>query len=86
MADTKAMSVRGIDPELYKWLKIRAVQHDRSMEAETREILAEAKRVDEAEGNGSVGALFDAFRKETGGVEFDLPERNDLPRAADFSW
>lgn len=86
MANAKAMSIRGIDPELYKWLKIQAVRHDRSMEAEAREIFAEAKRKAEAAGNGSLGAVFDAFIEETGGVEFDLPPRNEPARGADFSW
>lgn len=38
MAETRAMSIRGIEPELYRWLKLRAAEHDRSMQAEVREI------------------------------------------------
>ncbi|MBO3735379.1 FitA-like ribbon-helix-helix domain-containing protein [Glycomyces niveus] len=85
MAETKAMSIRGIDPELYKWLKIRAVQHDRSMEAEAREILAEAQRV-ALKGDDSAGAWFREHVDDRGGFdELEIPPRTGVPaRGADF--
>ncbi|WP_233163553.1 FitA-like ribbon-helix-helix domain-containing protein [Glycomyces salinus] len=86
MADAKAVSVRGIDPEIYRWLKVRAAQHDRSMEAEIRAIFAEVKLADETPGDGSLGALLESFVENHGGVDLDLPPRDEPARAADFSW
>ncbi len=88
MAETRAMSIRGIDPELYRWLKVRAAEHDRSMEAEAREIFAEAKRSSEerAGDDMSLGDLFRSLAAEHGGLDgLDLPPRNSPARAADFS-
>lgn len=85
MTDTRAMSIRGIDLELYRWLKIEAAKHDHSMEAEVREILAEAKR--QRAGDGTLGSWFDDHLKGTGGFDdLEIPPRSDSPaRWVDFS-
>jgi len=85
MADTKAMSVRGIDPELYRWLKIRAAQHDRSLEAEARAIFADVKRSEETD-DGTLGAWFRTHVDSTGGFDdLEIPPRSGSPaRWADF--
>ena len=41
--------IRKLDEELVRWLKLRAVRHGRSMEAEHRAILESALLEDEAE-------------------------------------
>ena len=87
MADTRAMSVRGIEPELYRWLKIRAAKHERSLEAEARAIFAEAKRAEEDSDEGSLGAWFDVRLERTNGFdELEIPRRTGSPaRRADFT-
>lgn len=73
------LTIRGIDDELRDRLKIRAAQHSRSMEAEVREILADAL----AGGSSGVGLgsrihqRFDAI----GGVELDVVDRAERPRS-----
>ena len=36
---SQQLTIRGLDPQVIKDLRIRAASHDRSMEAEVREIL-----------------------------------------------
>ncbi|MCH7231864.1 hypothetical protein L0U85_13515 [Glycomyces sp. L485] len=82
------MSIRGIDPELYRWLKVRAAEHDRSMEAEARAIFAEAKHSEERRSRDdmSLGDLFRTLVADYGGLDgIELPSRNSPARAADFS-
>lgn len=40
------ITVRNLDPEVQRLLKLRAAANDRSMEAEARAILSESVRVD----------------------------------------
>lgn len=41
---TRALTVRKLPEDHYNWLRVRAAAHGRSMEAEMREMVAEAKR------------------------------------------
>jgi plasmid stability protein len=84
--DTKAVYLRGIDPETYKWLKVRAAQHERSMQAELRAMLEDLKKADE-DGGESVGAWFRRRLDGTGGFdELEIPTRKGSTiRWADFS-
>lgn len=75
------LTVRGLDDELHAQLRMRAARHGRSMEAEAREILRQ--HLAEAEPTGLGGRIHARFAA-IGGVEFDLPERGDTPRAAEF--
>jgi antitoxin FitA len=52
------------------------------MEAEARDILAEAVR-DSADSAGLFTTLIDRFA-ELGGVDLQLPDREEPPRAAEF--
>ena len=85
MAST--ITVRNLDEETQRVLRHRAVDHDRSFEAEIRAILDEAAHDEpEEEATDTSGdILFEAFRqfreaaKEVGG--FTMPERIvDYPR------
>jgi plasmid stability protein len=82
------LTIRRVDPEIQKRLRIRAAQNGRSMEAELRQII-----------NDAVGNAPDA-KKETGrdlaeairrrfapygGVELDIPPREVGREPPDFS-
>ena len=78
-----ALSIRNLDETVKRRLLLRAARHGRSMEAEARAILTEAV----SEGVDSAGlftALLDRF-SGLGGVDLDLPERDETAPAADFT-
>jgi plasmid stability protein len=74
------ITVRGLDDEVVRALKIRAAREGRSMEAEVRGILtAAARSADDERGFGSF--LADAF----GGAGVpDLPERAEFAEPVDL--
>jgi antitoxin FitA len=78
-----ALNIRNLDERVKSRLQIRAARHRRSMEAEAREILAEAVR-DQEESAGLFTALLDRFG-ELGGVDLQLPVREEPARGADSS-
>jgi antitoxin FitA len=78
-----ALSIRNLDETVKQRLLLRAARHGRSMEAEARAILTEAVG-EPADSAGLFTALLDAFG-QLGGVDLDLPERHEPPRAADFT-
>ncbi len=72
--------IRGLDPAIKRRLQEQARRHGVSMEAEARDILTR--------GVGRTGTRLDRIRQaveEVGGVDLALPERTELPRAADLS-
>ena len=74
------MTIRDLDEGLRASLRVRAAQHGRSMEAEVREILRAALTAPD-----SVEPLGSRVRQRfasVGGVELELAERTDSPRAA----
>ncbi|HEV2374711.1 MAG TPA: Arc family DNA-binding protein [Streptosporangiaceae bacterium] len=78
-----ALSIRNLDDRVKEKLRVRAARHGRSMEAEIRAILTDA--VTE---RGAAGDMFTAIRDRfgaLGGVEFDLPDRHEAARAAEFA-
>lgn len=78
-----ALNIRNLDESVKRRLQVRAARHGRSMEAEAREILAEAVR-EPADSAGLFTMLLERF-SALGGVDLDLPEREQSARAADFS-
>ena len=78
-----ALNIRNLDETVKQRLQVRAARHGRSMEAEAREILAEAVRepVDSA---GLFTTLLERFGV-LGGVDLDPPGRSEPARAAEFS-
>jgi plasmid stability protein len=78
-----AVSIRNLDEDTKRRLRIRAAQHGRSMEAEIRAILEEAVKDPERPG-GLFTVLLDRFG-DIGGVELDLPPRSTPARAADLA-
>ena len=78
-----AVSIRNLDEDIKRRLRIRAAQHGRSMEAEIRAILQEAVSEPEPSG-GLFTTLMDRFGA-IGGVDLELPPRSTPPRAAEFA-
>ncbi|HEX3488109.1 MAG TPA: toxin-antitoxin system [Streptosporangiaceae bacterium] len=78
-----ALSIRNLDESVKRRLQSRAARHGRSMEAEAREILTEAVR-EPADSAGLFTAILDRFAV-LGGVDLELPARDEAARAADFT-
>ncbi len=63
------MTVRNLPEEIHRALKLRAVRHGRSTEAEIRDILEEAVR---PETRVKIGAELAAFGQRFGGIDLDF--------------
>lgn len=74
------ITVRGLDEDVVRALKVRAAREGRSMEAEVRGILTDAARASADEG-GFGTFLSDAF---AGIGAPDIPPRVDLPGPVDL--
>ena len=75
------LTIRDLDEELRTRLRVRAARHGRSMEAEVRAILRDALTHQPADHLGSrVRQRFASI----GGLELELPGREQPPRAADL--
>jgi plasmid stability protein len=76
------LTVRNLDDGLKARLRVRAAENGRSMEAEARAILNGALLSRAEEGLGSrIHARFAGLK----GDALELPQRSDLPRAAELS-
>lgn len=78
-----SLSIRDLDDGVRERLRIRAAESGRSMEAEVRSILTEAVDAPDRT-RGLLGTLLDRMA-ELGGVELELPDRREAPRAAELS-
>jgi antitoxin FitA len=78
-----AVSIRGLDEDVKRRLRVRAARHGRSMESEIRAILTEAVN-GSSESEGLMTAILDRFGA-VGGVDLDLAARSAPARAADFT-
>jgi len=77
-----SLTIRGLDAETHKRLRVAAAQHGRSMEAEVRAILHERFAAPES-GLGLGTRIHERFAA-LGGMDIDLPQRSERPRAAEF--
>lgn len=75
-----SLTVRGLDDETKLRLRVRAARHGRSMEAEVRAILEDALPAEPP--TDGLGSRIHGRFAAAGGVELDLPDRRELPRAA----
>ena len=82
------LTIRRVDPEVQKRLRIRAAQNGRSMEAELRQIINDAvgnaPDVKEETGRDLAEAIRRRFAPY-GGVELDIPPRETGREPPDFS-
>jgi len=78
-----SITIRSLDENLKRKLRVRAAHHNRSMEDEVRDIL----RTVLAQETTSAGNLADAIRKRIeplDGVELSLPSREPMREPPDF--
>jgi plasmid stability protein len=76
------ITVRGLDDETKALLRVSAARHGRSMEAEVRAILKDA--LPSQQTAGGLGSRVRARFAAVGGIELELPDRREMPRAADL--
>ena len=75
-------TIRNLDDAIKRRLRLRAADHGRSMEEEVRHILREA--VDQAPAPTNLGESIHRRFASLGGVELDLPPREQMPDAPRF--
>jgi antitoxin FitA len=79
----KSSSINGaVDAETHTRLRVAAARHGRSMEAEVRAILRERFATPEP-GRGLGTRIHERFAA-LGGMDIEVPERSERPRAAEF--
>ena len=78
-----SITVRNLDDEVKHKLRVRAAEHGCSMEAEVREILAEAVAND-AEPRKGLGTRIHELFKPLGGVDLELPPRQPMREPPTF--
>lgn len=74
------LTIRGLDDNTRAQLRVRAARNGRSMEEEVRVILRAS--VSERQLPDGLGTRIHARFAALGGVELELPTREDKPRAA----
>ena len=78
-----SITVRNLDDEVKRKLRIRAAEHGCSMEAEAREILTQAVDDSAAPQEGLGTRIHERF-KAIGGVDLELPERVPMPEPPQY--
>ncbi len=73
-----SITVRNLDDDLKRRLRIRAAQHGQSMEQEARDILKEALDTERPVEEDLAGAIRARFAP-LGGVDLELPPREPMP-------
>lgn len=79
-----ALTIRNLDDDVKRRLRIRAAENGRSMEAEAREILRKALRDRLEQPTRGFGTRAAAIFAEAGGVDLELPSRRSPLRWVDF--
>jgi plasmid stability protein len=77
-----SITIRNLDDDLKRRLRIQAAEHGRSMEEEAREILRSA--VGEPAPPADLGAAIHGRFARLGGVDLDLPPREPMPEPPRF--
>ena len=77
-----SITIRSLDDGIKRQLRLRAADHGRSMEEEVRHILREA--VGQAPALANLGESIHRRFASLGGVELDLPPREERPDAPRF--
>jgi len=76
------LTIRDLDDEVKARLRVQAAEHGRSMEAEARVLLAEA--LNGRRPSRALGSYIRDQFTHLGGVDVELPARDDSARAADL--
>ena len=77
-----SITIRNLDDNLKRRLRIRAAEHGRSMEEEAREIIRQG--VGSAVGPENLGELIQRRFAALGGVDLPLPPREPMPEPPRF--
>jgi plasmid stability protein len=78
------LTIRRLDDEVKRRLRVRAAAHGRSMEEEARSILQREFRDQAARDEVDLGTAIRRIFEPIGGVELDLPSRDGSRPAPDF--
>lgn len=78
------MTIRNLDDQLKKRLRIRAASRGRSMEEEAREILRAALSAEPHQGRHNLAERIRGRIATVGGVELDIPPREPIGEPIDF--
>ena len=78
-----SITVRNLDDEVKRKLRVRAAEHGCSMEAEVREILSEAVAAGPKPRKGLGTRIHKRF-KAIGGADLELPEREPMPELPQY--
>jgi antitoxin FitA len=78
------LTIRQLDEKTKTWLRVRAAHHGRSMEEEAREILRSALINSSQPKVNLVETIRRRFAR-FGGLELELPRRDAMRQAAEFS-
>ena len=79
-----SITIRNLDDDVKTRLRVRAAEHQRSMEEEVRIILRDAV-TDRHAGPRNLVAFTRQCFASVGGVELDLPPRGPMREPPDFS-
>jgi len=79
-----SITIRNLDPAVKEQLRIRAARHGHSMEAEARLILRTAVGTPHGSGRQSLYERIRARFAPLGGIELDLPPRDEAPEPSRF--
>ena len=79
-----SITIRNLDDEVRTRLRVRAAEHNRSMEEEVRVILRKAVS-DRHSGPRDLAKFTRECFAELGGVELELPPRGPMREPPDFS-
>ena len=77
-----SITIRNLDDEVKRRLRVRAAEHGRSMEEEAREILRQV--VGQEKPAHNLAAAIRARVAPLGGVELDLPPREPMREPPEF--
>lgn len=72
-----SLTIRKLDDELKRRLRLRAARNGRSMEEEARRILADGLRGETKARAGGVASAIAAIVDPIGGFEIEIPERTE---------
>jgi plasmid stability protein len=78
------MTIRNLDDQLKRRLRIRAASRGRSMEEEAREILRAALSAEPHQGRNNLAERIRGRIVKVGGAELDIPEREPIREPIDF--
>ena len=82
--DVARITIRNLDDEVKARLRVRAAENHRSMEEEARQILRAAVGRPAAPAN--LGEAIHRRFAALGGVELDLPPREEMPEPPRFGY